>query len=262
MWQPRLLTIGLPSPYSVRVFGTMNGPGSLANYLVAGILVLLPLAGPWRYPGLALGIVALVLTLVRTSWLALLVGLVVLLIADRTMRSRATVVAALCCIPLLAPPLLAVVPEAGRLVSSRFETLTSVDQDESFMERNNSYRTFLVEQLPDNLLGSGLGASGAYQSYLDKSNTNYVDGALLDIGNAFGLLGIFYIVGVVLLGSASIRHGLAGADPFVLSCAAIVLSDLLAMVGGITSIGEMGFLFWIAIGFSLRPAVSDRLATA
>jgi hypothetical protein len=246
-------SIGRPQPFQVRVFSTMNSPGSFSAYLMAGLLLALPARGVLRLPAIASGTTALLLSLVRTSWLGLAVGLVFLLLFGRSMRARFGIVAGLICLPIV---LMAIgkLPGSDQLVGKRIGTVSTLQSDDSFNARGAGYRDFFSRDLGENPLGSGLGVAGRYQSYLDHRHVRYIDSAVIEIGTALGVLGggVYLIASLNAAVIACWRSSLS-ADPFCSSCGAIVAAQTIGLIGGSMTIGESGMLFWIAAGFCLAP---------
>jgi hypothetical protein len=262
MLQSRLTTIGRPEPYLVRVFGTMNSPGSFANYLMAGLLLVMPARSALRWPALVLGATALMLTLVRTSWLGFVCGLVFLLGAGRSNRARFSILAGLAAVPLVLL-IIQQVPYGDRIVGERMDTLNEVQRDDSFIDRTNGYREFFLHQLPSNPGGDGLGAVGAYQSYLDHRNRVGVDGEVLEVGIVLGAFaGTLYLAAILILILFACWVSITQTNEFLLSCGAVVFAETTGLLGGTMTVGEAGFIFWLAMGFCLGVGAATSPARA
>jgi hypothetical protein len=256
MIQSDLGSIGEPKPFLVRVFSTMNSPGSFSAYLMAGLLLALPTSGILRMPALVLGGTALLLTLARTSWLSLMVGLGFLVIFGSSVRARFSIVVAMVCLPLIMGAV-AQLPEGKDIIGKRLDTLSAMSEDDSLNERESSYRRFFNYGLGENSFGSGLGISGSYQSYLDRRNKNYIDGAIIEIGTALGVfVGGIYLLVILIVSGIACWRSFQSRDAFSASCGAIVAAQTAGLVSSTTTIGEGGMLFWLAAGFCLLPSIS------
>ncbi|MFN2582906.1 MAG: hypothetical protein ABR498_09225, partial [Candidatus Dormibacteria bacterium] len=73
-----MYSIGLPVPFLIRVFSTLNAPGPFAVFLLFAVLIGLPAPQRWKFLALALGLTALLLTKTRSAWGAFLIGALVL----------------------------------------------------------------------------------------------------------------------------------------------------------------------------------------
>src|SRR6185312_15877863 len=155
-------SLGLPLPFQIRVFGTMNSPASLAYYLEALILITLTLRSPIRWLNVALGSTALAVTLVRSAWLGLAAGLV-LLLAMAPLRVRAALMVALGATVLMSPVMLSN-PRIEKYVADRFATLADVGQDKSFSDRFAGYAD-AWQELSARPLGEGLGIANVAANY-------------------------------------------------------------------------------------------------
>jgi hypothetical protein len=245
-----LTTTGKAEPYMVHLFSTMNSSGSFAIFMMAALLFVLPMRSMLRWPALVLGGTSLLLTLTRMSWLGLLCGVAYLLATRSSMRTRSSLLGLVVAIPL---GLLVVqeIPEGDLVISRRMETLTRLDSDTSYIERNAMYRQFFLVEFPNDLSGDGLGATGQYQSYVDHRGVKYADGQIVEVGRALGLVGVVYFLVVFIIIWIVARAGLTEASTFVASCGAVVFAYAFALSGGTVTIGENGFMFWLAAGFCL-----------
>ena len=267
MIESKLLSIGFPKPFEIRVFGTMNSPASLAGYLMAGLLWIVPSRSVMRPVSIGLGLVALLLTLVRTAWLGLAVGVVFLVLLGASARARLSIVVGVFCLPIV---LLGVaqIPTGADIINTRLASLSEVGNDTSFLDRSSEYSDFFNYVLPQAPLGSGFGTNGAYQGYVDShSAAAIVDGAILEIGAALGVFaGGAYLLAILATSAIACWNSVRSRDTFLSSCGAIVAALTLSLIAGTVTIGEGGILFWLAAGFCLarQPgrAAAPRFATA
>lgn len=260
MWESKMRSIGKPEPYLVRVFSTMNSPGSFSSYVMAALLLVMPAMGAMRLPAIGLGGIVLLLTLVRTSWLGLMVGFIFLLLFGASVRARFSILVALICLPLVVFGL-AQIPQGAEIIDRRLNTLSGVQDDESFLDRSLGYKNFFYYELPAAPFGSGLGVTGAYQSYNASPNAKLVDGAIIEIGLALGVFaGGAYLLAILTTAVVACLASFRSKDTFLSSCGAVVAAQTIGLVGGMTTAGEIGMLFWITAGFCLMPQLVSRPA--
>jgi len=253
MWirEAAMVSVGQPESYLVHIFSTMNSPGSFSTYVMVGLLITMPTAGPMRMPAIGIGTIALLLTLVRSSWLGLLAGLIFLLFFGASVRARFNILIGLVCVPFIVLGL-EQIPQGAEIIDSRLNTLSNVQNDQSYIDRSAGYRDFLYRGLLEAPFGSGLGVTGTYQSYIDHRAPIMVDGAIIEVGMTLGVFaGGAYMAAIVLIAVAACWASVRIDDTFVSSCGAIVAALTLNLMSGTMTVGEMGVLFWITAGFCL-----------
>ena len=259
MRESRLLSIGNPDPLQIRVFSTMNAPASLAVYLMAGLLLAIPSSSPIRPISIAAGVVGLLLTLVRTSWLGLVVGVAYLLVFGASARARLSIAIAIFCLPLI---VLAIeqIPTGAEIINTRISSLSEVSNDASALDRVSEYVQFFENTLPQAPFGAGFGATGSYQAYVSANTaTVLLDGAIMEIGIPLGIfVGGAYLLAVLAAGVSACWRSIGSGDTFLSSCGAIVASLSLSLIAGNVAVGESGIIFWLATGFCLTPALKPK----
>ena len=238
----RLNSIGQPEPFEVRVFSLLNSPQSFAAVLGAAIPFLLAVPTPLHLIGFALGVVGLLLSLVRSYWLALALALGYLL-ARSPIGLKMRVIFVVITLSLLIPTVAAFVPEAMERIDARFVSLTSdrFGSDVSYQSRQGDY-----EQLADALelrpLGMGLGTG------------KILDGQVMDTFYALGLFaGTFYLSAAAWCFVASARRARRGCPPVVLAASAVMVEVLLATPLTSSLIGELGMFSWLALALCHTP---------
>jgi hypothetical protein len=133
-----IMSVGQPLPYEVRTFSTMNSPASFASFTAAGLLLVWFLRSGW-YSWLcsAPAVLSLLLSLYRTAWLSLGVGVLFCLLFSST-RRRATIMlfglAAGVVVAATATPF-------ADVIGDRLVTLEQGAQDGSAKERLDEART-------------------------------------------------------------------------------------------------------------------------
>lgn len=248
-------SIGFPEPYGVRVFSTLNSPASFAVVVMAGMLVLLSGGGLQRWPALAAGLTSFLLSLVRSAWGGLVVGL--LFLAAHRGRSRLRLPAALAVIVLIVWPLVSYGPIA-EVIEGRLQSFNTLQEDTSFGERLDLYATFAPRAL-SNVLGEGLGSTGV----ATKLNTEGgrlgeygdLDSGLLAIPFVLGWPGTFlYAGGLIWLLSYALR-GAKHPDLFAAASRGIAAAVLSQLVFGNSLVGVGGMVFWYFLGLAWAARV-------
>jgi hypothetical protein len=254
MRESKLLSIGYPQPFQIRVFGTMNSPASLAVFLMAGLLWGIPAQSALRPVAIGAGLIGLLLTLVRTSWLGLVVGVAYLVVFGASARARLSIAIAIFCLPLVVLGI-EQIPTGAELINTRIASLSTVSNDTSFLDRSSEYVQFFENTLPQAPFGAGLGATGSYQSYLAANTaTVLLDGAVMEIGVPLGVFaGGAYLLAILAAAGIACWNSIRSGDTFLSSCGAIVASLSLSLIAGNIAVGEAGIIFWLATCFCLAP---------
>lgn len=247
-------SIGSPEPFKVRVFSTLNSPGPAALYLSAAVLFLTSARHPLRIVAQAVGFACLALTVVRAAWLACLLGLVVVMIAGRP-RARVTALTALA---LLAVAALQLSSPALQVVSDRIDESREGQSDDSFVARLGLHQE-LVPSLADDVVGRGLGASGAAARLGPDLTDGFtdLDSGLLDFGLSLGLpIGLVCLGALTFGGLELARSGLRN-DSLPVGIVAGAGAVMLQMVSGNTLVGVGGVMFFVLWAMGLLE-VLDR----
>ena len=247
VWMVRseMPSIGVPEPFEVRIFSTMNSPGPFAFLLVAGLLTMVGRSGPVRLAILAVGTVALGLTMVRAAWLGLAVGLLVLLVVGSgATRRRLAAAAAAVGAGVMA---MSAHPQMGPLLNERLTSLANVANDTSAIERWQNY-ALLGSIANDHVFGQGLAVG---QTFTEADGQHRaIDSGLIEIVFALGVPGATLYLGAIgaiavaaLL--TSVRTGrLVGPVAAAMAIGASSLS-------GQTTVGVVGVLFFVSLAVVL-----------
>jgi hypothetical protein len=266
---------GNPVPFQMRVFSTLNQAGPAADFFVAVIITTLPsisLRRAWIWPFLSMLGAALLLTLVRTSWIGLVIGVIVyLLLSPRRFRAMPflAIYAGLLAFFVASLPSFLGASGQGDVVSARIATLGDVDHDSSALARSTEISDAFNQGL-QNPIGQGLGTLGASSALsanpTSPSGNNLDSGYMarfLELGWA-GVAGyLFVVIGSLasLVMSAFRRTHKKPKPPDMVvliatagaMCAALAWGD----AAGDSHIGLDGLIFWIAMGIGLRLVATD-----
>lgn len=230
-----IMSIGQPVPFGIRTFSTMNGPASFATFTAAGLLLVGFLRSGWITVLLsAPAAFALLLSMYRTAWLSLSIGVAFCLLFAST-RSRAagmTVAASLAVAGASFTPF-------GDVIGERLASIGEGSQDGSARERLEQY-VHLWNQPDSGLVGRGftvtdVGSAGAIAT----------DGMIVSCWVAMGL-----VVGLCCLAALLLAIGRAidgarrdgGREAVVVG--ALACGALVQMVLANIASGELGVLFW------------------
>jgi hypothetical protein len=256
MRNANMLSIGSPLPFLVRVFGTFNTPGPLAAFLLTGVLFLLPAKGWIRYPGIALSLVAMLLTRTRAAWVAFIIGLVVAQLSQPIVRLPKRTITILV-VTLLALPL-AATPKFKNVILPRLTTLTNLRADNSFIKRvefSQSSASNIVETAE----GSGLGMTGGAIKLRGGQGVRSLDNGFLEVFYVFGWPGgaLFFMgIGALLLQSA--RFVEPRIDPFANAARASTVALISILPIGEVFTGPTGMLLWSMAGLSIAARAHHR----
>jgi hypothetical protein len=247
-------SIGQPQPFAVRVFSTMNSPGSFGIALTAGIIVALkrrPAVVAFTVPLMLIG---LALCEYRTLWAATMIGVLMVVLQRRaSVRFGNILVLFTVCVVALAT--MVSVPQIRDALVHRASTLTKLKSDASLESRLSQYGALARN---DNLVvGEGLAISGASRR-LDKGRVDAIDGALIEIWRSMGVVvgtGFMLSMGVIM-GSLLILPPSVGREIYF--DRAIVASTFIELPMGSVHTGEMGFWAWTFAGFALATLIAHR----
>ena len=245
-----MFSVGVPVPFLIRVFSTMNAPGPFAAFLVFAVLVGLSGSQRWKFLALALGLTVLLLTKTRSAWGAFLIG-ALLLQVRQPLRALPRQWLALAVVLLLAAPAITH-PRVLEAVSGRAASLSRIDDDRSYRERMQ-ITNYVLSRVKRNPAGEGLGQLGG-AGKLQVSNGRKVSVTSLDSG----LLEVFSVMGwiggalftLALLGTLVpiVRESRGRRDQSTNGAAAAVVALLtLSFFGNVFS-GVAGIMFWSAVG--------------
>ncbi|MEO8563013.1 MAG: O-antigen ligase family protein [bacterium] len=247
-----MYSVGLPVPFLIRSFSTLNAPGPFAVFLVFAVLVGLPAPQRWKFLALALGLTALLLTKTRSAWGAFVLGALVLQIRQ-PLRNLPRQWIALAVVLVLAAPAVTH-PRIMRVVSGRAVSLSNIEDDRSYRERKLVTRV-TINRLKHNVVGDGLGHLGGAGKLKEangrKVSITAIDSGLLEVFSVMGWMGgalfTFAMFGV-LIPIANERR--ANRDAVSNGAAAAVVALLAASFFGNVFNGVSGVIFWSAVGLT------------
>jgi hypothetical protein len=262
-----LESIGAPQEGHIRIFSTLNSPGTLGLVLAVGLVLGLSVR---RRPGLAVPATAvlasaLALTFVRSAWLALAFGLLVYAAAARG-RSAGKLVG------VIAVCLVALVVIGGsnpttRAFTQRVTSLGELSEDDSAQERL-SFTSQLLPTAVGQPLGAGVGQAGLAvrldEGGGDGESLATTDNGYLALLYQVGLVGFLFVVIAMARSVVAAVRGLGSSEGPSRQARAAVLAALVtllvAQAGGDMLYGITGAVFWYLAGVALagEPSADPR----
>ncbi len=242
---------GRPEPFQVRVWSTLNSPGTFANVLLAGLLLLFFVRSRIKPLAAAAGYSAFLLTLVRTSWLGWLVGLAVLAQSSKG-RQIPRLLLSLVLLPFLVSPLM-LDPQIASVVTDRLQTFQGAGRDDSFQDRAEEHRVLLTSLATDPF-GEGLNNAESFHGYT-------MDSGIIQLFYGCGWIGSVLFISGVALCARGMRSGRKSADPIAAAYRAVLAAMLLEQLSGNTLIGPSGAILWACIGLGLSSYQTERASS-
>lgn len=243
-------SIGSPENGRIRVWSTLNSPGTFA--LVLGVatlaLVMWRRVTPLRLVGALAVLGALALTYVRSAWVATLLASVVVVAVTRGagLKRVAPVVVVLAA---LAPVALA--GSTGAALTERANTFGALGQDESANERVGTRAGVLAFALR-NPIGSGLGTAGE-ATRLGGGGFRYTDNGYLSLMIQVGPVAFLVVMSVVIAAVASAwRNAWRHAHSTDVLAFGVLFYFAVMLLAGDQLFGIGGMIFWYMSGLAMR----------
>jgi hypothetical protein len=252
------VVFGDPEPYKIRVFSMLNSPFSAAAFATMA-MVLLGADSAFSLAIAGMGTALLALSLVRTAWLGLAVGVAWVLITGTSSRRALLTIGAIIfgflTTMVIAVPVIA--PDIASSIADRFKTLQDLQKDSSANVRLDFYGSFYT-RLDAYPLGEGFGASQSFATMNDKRGTTPLDSGILEALLVFGVaVATVYFIAVGALVRRAFRVSRL-APKELAGCMAIVMTVLVMSFLGSYQQGEIGAFAWAALGIILaRELVNE-----
>jgi hypothetical protein len=254
MISSRMYTQGLPYPFYVRVFSTMNSSLPLACFLL-GLLILKPEKKGKSAYAIALipGFITFLLSLVRCAWGGWFVAVGYIAIMSRKTRLAKQLVWSMSAFVLLIV-IMFLVPPIYDAVTQRAMTFEKIGDDVSYIARLDFHREFLGESF-SNILGGGLGSVGSATRLTSDGGflgeLAHFDSGILMLPYVLGWPGLFlYLAGLGLLILDIFLLGTREQRVTLISYQALVLAFLAMMLFGNVLISQCGMMFWAIVGLA------------
>ncbi len=248
-------TFGEGEPYKIRVWSMMNSPGSVAVFSAFAMILL---AGNSAM-GLLIAAIALpllALTVIRTAWFALVVGLGVVFWKSPPHR-RLALMLGIAVIAIVGSTLIssrAMPPDIQRLVTERVQTFSDLMTDKSANDRLGVYSSFL-DRLSANPWGEGFGVNEsmvtrqAARAPLSSIDSGFLEAYLIygvPVGTLYFTV-LFAVLREVWISLGRLPTNYSGHGGIV--CAGLAILPL-----GSNQIGEIGVLLWSSVAIAIAAA--------
>jgi len=235
-----VISMGKPEPLMIRVWSTMNSPGTFGAFMMAGLILLFSSRDALRFPAATFGYLAFLLSLVRSSWVGWLAAMIFLfssLKSQLQIRLIITIFAlSLCVLPL------STIEPFSTVVGSRLESLSNVEEDGSFKARSEIYNTNLEIAFSEGL-GGGLGSIFGQNGF---------DSGILEFFFTMGWLGaIPYLGGFILLIIRAFQYSESLSDTFLRATRAVVIANFTLLIFGNSFAGFGGLITWGFLGITI-----------
>jgi hypothetical protein len=237
-------SFGHPARFEIRVWSTLNSPGSFGVVMLPALILLFGTKTRYKTIFAAAGYISLLLSMVRTAWLAWLLAVVLLLSNYRGATLRrflfGLILLPLCLLPIQFSP------EIAQTVQDRLATMQSLQQDGSFQDRRAMYEV-VTAALIQNPAGIGL-----------RNNSFTVDGFVLDsgflqaiamlgfTGTALYAAGILFGIGSMIAAKSTALLGSLGQQEGAFRVVALVC--IAEVISGNPFINVGGAILWIFLG--------------
>lgn len=231
-----IMSIGQPLPYQVRVFSTMNSPASYASFTAAGLILVAFMRTGWiSFLVAAPAVLGFLLSLYRTAWIALAVGILFCLLFVRTRAKAQLIMIAL----TIAGSIAVTIPPFSDVIGTRLSTLGKGSEDGSFQERLTQY--FTLWSLPD----SSLVGNGFTITDVGSAGSMPIDGMIIACWVMMGIVaGIFMLSSLSWGISRAVLQALRERSREAVMIGALAIGSLSQMPLANIATGEAGFLFW------------------
>jgi O-antigen ligase len=247
---------------SVRVFGSLNSPGTLAALLSLALLACLTIV---RHRTLAIGgaallTVALSLTYVRAAWYALVLAGIAHVIASRGQSARVVLGAA--AVTVAAALALSPVSGAARDVVNRFESITNLGADRSVTDRSTSFSQ-LAPTAAGRPQGHGLGTAGESTKLSGDTDLRFPDNGYLSLMYQVGPLGFVLVLAamaIVLVAAWNGARARAPGQELRLLLFAMLIFIVFLLPSGDAFYGASGVVLWFIAGQVLAYEFRQRAA--
>jgi putative inorganic carbon (HCO3(-)) transporter len=262
LWQrgADINTVGSPEHGRIRVWSTLNSPGTFG--LVLGVAAITLVA--WKrlnaakVAGAVAVFAALALTYVRSAWIAIAFALLALAFVTRgaAIKRIAPLVIVLAVVGQLA-----VGGSTGAALSERFSSLGSLNSDESAQARSATPLA-LVPRAIAAPLGNGLGSAGE-ATRLNESGAGLrsTDNGYLSLLLQVGPVGWVVVMSGVLTGLVSSwRNAWRRTDTTDVLAFGVLAYFALDLLAGDNLYGIGGMIFWYMCGIAARRREMRELA--
>jgi len=265
-----LASVGVPEPFGLRVFSTLNSPDTAAFFFVFVILLnlyKLDVRRPLTLASITVCVAALALTSVRSAWLAAAVGVVTFLAVTPRRGRPAAALGAIAVVSVIlglnAPALLGYRDVTTQIIA-RFNTLSDVQSDVSADDRRRETADAARSGFEEPL-GMGLGTVGTSTKLGGRGSITLDNGFLarfVEMGIAGFVAYLVALIGAIVLTLRVLMRARARDDRALQDIAATAAGIQVAMLGMDLSLdshnGLTGIVFWLVVALTLSGHPEDE----
>jgi hypothetical protein len=236
---------GLPEPFGIRVFGTMEAPHTLGATMAAGCYIIMATAGQsYKYIGLVTGLLTILLTSARTIWISLAIGLFLLFPGlSRSRKITFVIVGSLIAYSVYS---LAMSDLFYETITKRFESLQD-SEDGSFTSRRDALISFGFAALTE-IIGKGFDSG----KIILEGGVPVGDNGIFLLLISLGLLGgIPYIFGFSFLTHSLFKDFSFRSDNFLAISKAVVISTSFQSLFVAVTESAFSMVLWGFLGIGL-----------
>jgi hypothetical protein len=252
VWQKaaQFETGGSPEAGRIRVWGTLNSPGTFALVMAFTTICYLTMRRltPWAFVGLLTVLGALALTYVRSAWVGLVIALIAIVLVSRGAALK-RVVPLLLLLVVLGPVVFG--GSTGQAIGGRVGTFGSVGQDQSAGDRTGASLALVPFGL-SRPGGVGIGQAGEATRLggggIRVTDNGYLS-TLLQVGPFGFLLVMIALVSTYRNAWRNARRRPAGLDLLVF---AVMTFFVITLLSGDAFYGFGGMIFWYFAGIAVR----------
>lgn len=245
-------SVGSPESGRIRVWSTLNSPGTFALVLGVTALVLVTWRRltPLKVVGLVAVMGALALTYVRSAWVGIVLTLFLMVLATRGAAVKRLLPVGVVLL-VVAPLILS--GSTGVALSERFNSLFALNTDESAQARQAT-PTGLLPVAAARPIGTGLGTAGEPSRLNQQSSAlRYPDNGYLSLIGQVGPVGFVVVISILLSAVASGWRNAwrrrSSTDVLVFAVLAYMVITLFA---GDQFFGIGGMIMWYMAGIAVR----------
>jgi len=249
IYAAHMTVLGNPQPMQFRVFSTLNSPAPFAVIMMASLLVVVSQRSKLSWLAMGAGATALLLTTVRTAWLAWAFGFLIFAwyvpfrSISRIVFPLLSLVVVVCVVTAFTP--------LGDVIMKRFQSFGTLHDDFSLHERANLYAA-ITDRVLNTPMGEGMGGTGRAATMSQGTALQNMDSGLLDIVFSLGWFGgLVFVVGLVGLVGFAINVREVRGDYFDLSLRAAALATLSILPSFNSLVGVDGIVFWGFLGLCI-----------
>jgi hypothetical protein len=253
VWQRSadITTVGSPEEGRIRVWSTLNSPGTFATVLGAAAIALIAWGRitPLKVVGLLAVLGALALTYVRSVWLGILFAVVAIAVASRGAALK-RVVPVVAIVAILMP--VALGGSTRDALTERLNSFGTLGTDRSAQDRSAA-PSKIVPKAVLKPLGRGLGSAGEANRLSDRGGIRNTDNAYLSLLIQVGPVGFLVVMSAVAVSlAAACRNVWRRAENTDVLVFGVLAFFTLLLFAGDQLYGIGGMIFWYMGGLAVR----------